>query len=509
MQPPAAEQQHNLREPLGWFALAFALYLAYGAGVFYRTDGPDLLWLFHEGRPHPWHVGYLPLLSLWQRLLALLGLAPSLLRLGTSFSALGMAAGVALFAAGMRRLGVAPARRTLAAALLVCNPAAMLFATVVEFHGPLLGACGLAFWWTAVQVQRPGWWGMLVLGALTHGAFLLHSSALLLPGWLLPFWLARRWPLRAPRHELLLAGTAGLVHAFAWLLLPRCWPAFYGVHADFAAAYAKETSIGRPQSLDWTGVIFLQEWFWPLLPVSLTCFVAALRRPLRAEFAAFALGLLPFLYLCVRQLVFVPENGAYLLPLVPAAALLTVAALPLRALVPLAALSAGLALSAPWTLRRWQVGWDDAGSYARFVGGLEQAAAGRPFLALICRHDEMAIAYARLVPYAGGEPQRDFFYLRETATMPRAGYEAQRPAWIAPLRRLVGAGCSVLVTAGTREFLRDPAAAMHAEKETQAVLPSSTMAGPLLLADLEAAFAFAAAAGDPGAADAVFALRAK
>lgn len=132
-------------EPAIWFLLTFGLYVGYGAETFYKTDGPDLLWLFDVHRQHPWHVGYLPAFTVWHQILHLLHLDGSMFRVFTSFSALGMATGVAMFVAGLRRLCVDGVRRASAALLLAACPAAMLFGCVVELHAPLMAVVGLAF----------------------------------------------------------------------------------------------------------------------------------------------------------------------------------------------------------------------------------------------------------------------------------------------------------------------------------------------------------------------------
>jgi hypothetical protein len=505
MHAPAASRTGPL-EPWLWLLLAFGVYAACGASVFYKTDGPDILWLLHERVPHPWHVGYLPLLGAWRWVIHLVGIEPSLMRLGTSFSALGAAIGVAGFAAGLRRLGLDAPRARAAVLLLAAAPTALLFATVVEFHAPLLGAVGVAFWWTTVMIARPSWWGMAVLGALTHVAFLMHFSGICLPAWLLSFFVARRWADAAARvRTLLLGALAGVAHVALWVALPRLFPGFYGYHADLAAAFAKEASIGRPQSLDWTPVIFAQEWLWPVLPLSLFCWLAALRRGLRLEFAAFALGFLPFLYLCVRQLVDEPENGAYLLPLVPAAALLTVQALPPRAGGLLALVAV---LGAPFVVRCEQTGWDDPAQYGSLVAACDTAAAGRPFAVLFATHREMAIGYARLSPWDGGAPGRAFLYVQQTALMPRALYsEAMRQGSIAELREVIARGGAVLITGATRSFLRDPETGIRAESKTFGGPKNGEVAGPLLLDDLEGAFAFVPGGGGGGGGDAVEVFR--
>lgn len=483
------------------FAVAFLGYALLGRDVFYKTDGPDLVRLLHDHRlgtgdvwPHPWHVGYLPALDGFRRLLAAFGLEPGYLRLGNLFSALGMALGGAFVRAGCDRLSVPPWTARLCVGLLLLSPTALVQATVVEFHAPLMAPVGLAFWWTAVQAQRPTWWGMVLLGLATHVAFLMHASALFLPCWLLPLLLAQRWSVGQRRRDLGLCGLAGATHATLFLLLPRLFPLAYGKYADLSNAFATEASIGRPQTIDWTGVIFLQEWWWPLLPVSALVWLAPLRRSLRLEFAAFVLGFLPFLWLCVRQLVFEPEHGAYLLPMVLPAALLVARLLapwPLAGIAVLLWLAIAAVVQAPATL-------PDRAGYDRFVAMARAAAGAQPMLLLVGRHAEMSMAFARLQP-------DEFLWLRAQATLPREDAGPHLVGVEGYLRARIATGTAVLLTAGGVATLQDPAAVMLQEKATLVVPPSERLAGPLFLERLRSAFELVPA-GPADAAAAVFRL---
>ena len=240
---------------LAWFLGSLLLYLFLGAEVFYKTDGPDLLRLLQTGERHPWHVGYLPALAVFSRLIEWTGLQLSPIVLGNAFSAVGMATGVALFHAGLRVLGRSKGVREIATALFALSPAATLFGSVVEFHGPVMAAVGLAFWWLAVQIRRPSYWGMALLGCLTHLAFLLHSSSIVLPAWLLLFFLAHRWQPEQRRIAIGQCLVAGMVHSILFVGLPRIFAEFYGWHSDWQKAAEMEASIGRPQSLDFLGEI--------------------------------------------------------------------------------------------------------------------------------------------------------------------------------------------------------------------------------------------------------------
>jgi hypothetical protein len=479
-------------EPLVWFVGCLLLYLGLGADAFYKTDGPDLVRLLDDhlrtGAPlqHPWHVGFLPALLGLRTGLGWLGLHPGYLALGTWFSALGAALGVACLHAAAGRLGLPRRTARTAALCLALNPGTVLFGTVVEFHGPLLGMVGVATWWTAVQVRNPRWWGLLGLGGLGHLAFLVDGQALFLPVWLLSFFLARRWPNGTRRRDLLHAGLAGVVHAACFLLGPRLWPQHYGFWADLAEGFRQEGSIGRPQGLEWTGVIFVQEWLWPLLPLSALVFLAPLRAGLRREFVAFALGAVPFLYLSVRQLVFEPEFGAYLLPMLVPAALLVAQAAGARG-------CRWLWLLLPLGLWPWCAGGgahlrEQAAYDAQFATAVAKGAGAQPPFVLVGSARELAAAYARLQP-------EQFLWVRLSAAMPRAAATpAHVQGMVVQLRALLGAGRAVLLTEAALASLDDPRAAMLAEKPSLQVEPNEAYAGPRFAAVLREQFAMTKAA---------------
>ena len=481
-------------EPAAWFVLCLGLYVALAHDAFYKTDGPDIVRLFDDhllrGAPlrHPWHVGFLPALEVFRRALGMFGLQPGYLQLGDWFSAFGAALGVAFARAGMRRLSLPAATARLASLAVALCPGTLLFATVVEFHGPLLGMVGITFWWTCVQVARPTWCGFVGLGALAHAAFLIDGQALFLPAWLLSFYLARRWGNGARSLDLARAGVAGAVHGALFLALPRLLPGFYGFWADMQAGLHEEGAMGTPQSLDWAPAIFVQEWLWPLLPVSALVFLAPLRRELRLEFVAFVVGLLPFLWLSVRLLVFEPEHGAYVLPLVLPAALLVAQLAGTRWRWPvLLSLLLGLwpLLGAPRAHLASQAEFD-----AKFARGVAAATGAHKPLVLVGSARELAAAYARL-------PADELLWVRLSAAKPR---DAQTAVGLqvtaAYLRGLHEAGRAVLITANALSSLENPAAAMLAEKPTLQVPANETLEGPLLAQHLRAHFQLVPAAPD-------------
>jgi hypothetical protein len=479
-------------EPLLWFVGCLVLYLALGHAAFYKTDGPDIVRLLdahlQTGAPlrHPWHVGFLPALDLFRRGLAGIGLTPGYVQLGDWWSALGAALGVACTRAGARRLGLDAGSGRLAAIALALCPATLLFATVVEFHGPLLGLVGLCFWWTTVQVVRPSWWGMVVLGVFCHAAFLIDGQGLFLPAWLLTFFVARRWRNGVQRRDLLLGAATAAVHLGLFVAMPRLLPEFYGFWANLGKGLSAEGAMGRPQTLDYTPAIFWQEWLWPLLPISVLVFFAPLRRALRLEFAAFLVGLLPFLFVSVRLLVFEPEYGAYMLPMALPAALLVAQVVNARwRMFAVASLLVGLL---PWFGASRDHLKAQAAIDAEFATSVATAAKGKKPYVLVGSARELAAAYARLHP-------DELLWVRENATMPRQQATPEHFGGVgAYLLALHGAGRAVLLTEEALRSLDDPRAAILAEKPTLQADGNDMFAGPLFAVYLREHFTLEPAA---------------
>jgi len=339
----------------------------------------------------------------------------------------------------------------------------------------MLAPLGLAFWWTARLIGKPSWWGMVVLGALCHLPFLVHSQQLFLPVWLLAFFVMKRG---FDRESLSMAAVAGVVHGALAFGLPQLLPG-YGHWSDLGAGFAAESSIGRPQSLDYTLQIFWQEWLWPQLPLSLFAFTAALSRSLRREFIAFVIGFVPFLYLSVRQLVFEPEFGAYMLPMVLPAAMLTAQRFGTR-------WSVWLLL--PLGLYQWVTGPQehllvqkkgDAWFYAEVL----RAADGATPFVLVGSHSELGSAFARLEP-------GQLLWVRTNAAMPREQATASHFLGVESyLRGMHDAGRAVLITDVAMKSLEDPRQAMLDEKATLEVPANDAMAGPLFAEHLRSKFA--------------------
>ncbi|MFQ5505236.1 MAG: hypothetical protein ACE5F1_10615, partial [Planctomycetota bacterium] len=212
-----------MRETRRWHVAAMAglaalvLYLVLGQSTFYENDGHFLL-LRHLQRgettvpPHSRHFLTEPLLYLFALPVeGLLGISPY--RTAVVFSSLGTAIGVFLTGLAGLRLGLEPRRAASAALLFATLPGVLLFATVVEFHGPFLAAAGLALFLTAVwcRSQNPG--AAILLGSCTALAAGMHATGQLLPLALVSFFLADRRREQDPSPKpAVQAGIAVLVH---------------------------------------------------------------------------------------------------------------------------------------------------------------------------------------------------------------------------------------------------------------------------------------------------------
>ena len=106
--------------------------------------------LLDAGQRHPWHVGYLPALGLFRDMLGWVGIEPTPMRLGTLFSATGMALGIMFFFAALRRLGVPRAR--LGARAARSDATAVSTAPSGRLARPLGGAPNFLEWTDRVRL---------------------------------------------------------------------------------------------------------------------------------------------------------------------------------------------------------------------------------------------------------------------------------------------------------------------------------------------------------------------
>lgn len=441
---------------------ALLVYLLLAQQSFYHTDGIFIVKRLLAGEAvHNNHFLYMPLLMGLQWVTQPLGLAAH--EVASLFSALGVAVAVVLAHSTCRRLGSTRGRAVgVAATFALCGPV-LFFATVVEFHGPFLAFAQLAFLVNVHFAQRPGVARLLLVAISGALAFCAHTSALLLPALLAPWFVAQRL---ADRRTPALgwAAASGVAHlAAVWLTLRLLQASGF---PEFPPAYDR----GRLGEMSLATLAHLprllwEEWWWALLPPSLALPAALLVRRTRSRGLALACGAGAFLALCLTLLVDPPrpERGAYLLPMVFAAALLTLELAPAALVFVSTAVLGVLGV----------VGHDTKGAgYDAFAAGFHRAVPKGDAMLWIADEDELATCLTRL-------PGVDYMLLSELASQPLAVVAPQLPALAAVVADLERRGRAVYVTERAERYLSDPA-----ELRWGALLPS----GPALVQALRTQF---------------------
>jgi hypothetical protein len=430
---------------LGGAALAF--YVLLRQQSFYTTDGPFILWRLLRGQlEYNNHFLYMPLLAAFDRVARPLLGSPFLT--ASLFSALG--AGLAVLGAHRAALaaGLERSRAALATALFATAPPVAFFATVIEFHGPFLAAAALG-WWLAQRVAaQPTPAGAILLGAASAFAFLLHSSALLLPCLLLPWWLAVRADagLRLPPRDLGLPVLAALVHLLLVYALVAGFTSigFGPFPPSYDAGKLSELSLRTLLQLP---KILIQEWLWACVPLAALS-AAGLQRGILWRTAAAWTGALAFLLLCLILLQGRPERGAYLLPVVFAAAILVAETLPRW--------GAGVALACGLLFASQGIrAHDDKGEgYRAYAQALADFDREQPVFLLLAADDELAAVLKELPAWFTGNK---VCLLTEVAVHPPAVAAAWLPAFEAALQHCEQTGQQVLATETAFAFLRSNA----------------------------------------------------
>ena len=437
-------------------ALLFVCYMllhVLAQADFYKTDGPYLVRTLAGGSDaHPYHVLY-PRMLLWLR--GVLGDGWTAYQVALSLSGLGAACAVGVGHAAFRRTLPSRASAWVATSLFVSCPAVVFFGTVVELHAAFLPFAVAAFW-VACEVsalrQRPVAAGLLgvLLGTLTHVAFLVHGTGLVLPGLVLSFAWFAVWRRGMDRGLITFAAAALVVHAALWRGGPQLWPEFYrfAARADQSIGRVFE-GLGGTQSPVHLPKIFWREVVLPFFPLSLAL-GAVVWRGARFRSAAVGLwlGLLPYLVICQLLLAEEAEFGAYLLP----------AAWPLAFMMADSwrgwqrRRAAGLAVMLAGSLFVTAASWSaqaDAG--ARFAGswerGLRAECTARgveleELFLMIGGTDEIGTLLARFPELQGHIPNRP----------DRATVEAGWPGMKAFYESLVAQGKTIVFTDGLRAW---------------------------------------------------------
>ncbi|MEM7202242.1 MAG: hypothetical protein AAF628_18375 [Planctomycetota bacterium] len=424
-------------------------FVAYVAAMRGEGHGDGMLYLYNHlvgHRASATHCLAYPIVRLAEWLSQASGIG--LYHAAAAGSALGMAIGVGFAHAAWRRLGFGGVEAAGATLVLACCPSVVLYGTVYELHGVFFAFAGASFRVMATYVMRPSAWravgmgGCAALSYLAHATGALWLGALVLCGGAAAADRRGGWQalgVEVPRAALALA--TGVATIFAALALARWNGAIASVANAARVAVSWSDSlpsefapaIGHPAGTVW------REWLLPFFPVSLL-WLAAWRGG-RARCLTVALGLSLPVYVGVSWglLGDIDEEGAYLLPLALPAVWLARTAL--RGPVPAVIMAAsGLAvLPTAWPQRR-------ADTLQTEGAELAELAAGNAIF-LMAHH-------ADLEPLLLGAPHAEWFPLRAfTAAKPDAA-RALEPWTVANLRRMIGEGCDVVITARGRELLR-------------------------------------------------------
>lgn len=448
-------------EALLVFTGTLALLLLLQKDVFYKADGQQLLQLMRDRQFAPdLHVLYLPGYYLLDATLGWLGL--STFRLASLYSALGVASGAAFVQLGHRALGFGLAPRSWMTALLVSCPSLLLFGTIVELHGPFVGAAGLCYLQLCLLVERPTWLRASVLGLLFFLASGMHGSGALLPAPMLLGFLA----MRRGHGELwrdvgrgALAGGLFLALFFSQSLLYQA----VGLQAESGAAVDYvDRGFSATRGLQLVPQVFWQEWLRPIFPLSFALLAGIARRELRLEFGALLLGMLPYLVVSALLIAGDPEEGAYLLPLAFFAARLAVQALPQVLVLGLVLLSLALGLREHFLYQ--SLGAKDR-AFAEAIADFTRA---ESCLLLIGGYHELNACWIWL-------PDTQCYSLQHVAQLSPEILHALLPRFDEVVVGCHERGVQVILTQDGESFLRDPRA-------------HPLGAGPLLLEHLEQRF---------------------
>ncbi|MCB9919605.1 MAG: phospholipid carrier-dependent glycosyltransferase [Planctomycetes bacterium] len=342
------------------------LYTVLGQWTWYKIDGQITILRLAEGGPgHPRHLLADEILRLFLALIRPLGMSTYAgVRL---FSAVTAAAAGFVVHRCTARLGASRARCAVAQAAFAATPSLVFYASIVEFHAPLLFFASLAFYATTRLGSSNRTHGVVsaviaaCAGVLSGLAYLQHASGQFLPALLVP-WLVvllrngRDAPSgrdHEPGHE-----TPGRT-ARSWLpsmVLPAVLVAFhfaitkgipfvirhYGLLPRFAPVAPTDASAfgyvaWHFESLTLAEFRFVPitlalEWIVPFLPLSVLAWFSGPRKP-RGARRALGIALVPYLGISFLLMRHENEFGAYTMPCVLLATVLAALSCPPRLLV--------------------------------------------------------------------------------------------------------------------------------------------------------------------------------
>jgi hypothetical protein len=374
--------------------LAVLAFIAYGVlhqDSFYAEDG-NLILMALEAPSVPWgsNAG-----SIW--LLRLLCAPLRACGIGT-FTAAELASGLCTAAAVFLAhraavlLGLDRQRAWLAAALLAANPPTWFFATIIEYHGPLLPFACLSFVAMLAMARRRTALSAAACGASSALAHAFHQTGFALPGLLLPcFLVLTRGTDRRARRDAWLVLLALATH-LVLIAAGTNFLSVIGIGEHTVAAPWQDLVRIATARLHLFPLVLWREWIAAHVPLSVAMLCALLIPAWRGLALATLAGVLTFVALTTVVLGDVYyERGSYLIPLAVPAALLTAATLkrPVAAVL----LAVSLFLATKGVLEH-----DVKGEWCRaFVAGVRAVAGERePYLALVWNEELGAIQRAEL-----------------------------------------------------------------------------------------------------------------
>ncbi|MCA8972121.1 MAG: phospholipid carrier-dependent glycosyltransferase, partial [Planctomycetes bacterium] len=361
---------HTIRRAAPWTDAAILalgsllLYAMLGEWTWYKIDGQITILRLAEGGPgHPRHLLADEILRLFLAWIRPLGLSTYAgVRL---FSAVTAAAAGFVVHRCTARLGVSRARCAVAQAAFAATPSLVFYASIVEFHAPLLFFASLAFYATTRlgSSNRHGVGSALLAassGVLSGFAYLQHASGQFLPALLVP-WLVvlLRDGGRTSGRDLRKQLEPTSISARPWLpsiVLPAVLVAFHfaitkGVpfairHYDLLPRFAPlaPTDASAFGYVAWhfesltlaefrfVPITLTLEWIVPFLPLSVLAWFSGPRKP-RGARRALAIALVPYLGISFLLMRHENEFGAYTMPCVLLATVLAAWSCPPRLLV--------------------------------------------------------------------------------------------------------------------------------------------------------------------------------
>ena len=355
------------------------------------------------------------------------------LGLPTYMAALGLlaaATGLAVFAVHqMARAGGGSRGAALGAGALVATcPAAAVAATTVHVHAFVLLLAALATWLAARTAARGSWRFAAALGVTCGVAHWAAPIGALLPLLVVPLLLLE------PAAEVLSSRrTAALV-----LVALGTWLGLAAVlqRGDLTAGLPSGEQVAS-YDVGTLGPLLLRDGLRAFLPLSLVVLGAlGAARGHRHALVLAGLALLHTVVGC-HLTGTLGDDGSFLLPLLPASALL--AARLLSGRLCLAAVLAGLAISATKVALR--ADWHAA---SEFTAGVHELAAGRPFTLITGPRRDEAFVLARLPRIA---PVR---------VVPVCDGAATPDGFAQDLQQRLTGGQRVLLTDEAEQALRDP-----------------------------------------------------